>query len=336
MTEIEEFPYTVVEIIGSLYFSGKMLSTGELQSILAKKGMNLETRTIRYHLTNLEKRGVVTRFGNKGVALSEHGIEEARTLLVFDRIGGLGMETEKLSMECDYTPMRGAGTVMVNSLLVDAGMRNAALAELARAAQSDVIVSPRIGVLEAGERLWNYEVPEGKFAVVGVSSRNYDILLQQVRIPTETSATFLFRIEGGGPKGIADIISHTGTTISPGELLIRGKYTSVSSVIETGSGLVTAAIKSFPSIYYDEVAELVNSLDRTLFSGVIEMKAQMLPAYRMSYKDRERGYILVYGGSNLFAPLVERNMAERLSTSHSLYASELMFPVEYHQGNGMG
>lgn len=330
MADFEEFPYTVIEIIGSLYFSGKMLSSGDLQNILAKRGMELETRTIRYHLTNLEKRGLVRRFGNKGVALTGRGIEDAKMLLVFDRIGGLSMETEKLSLECDYTPARKTGTIMVNTLLLDEDARGCALAMLSRAARSNVIISPLIGVLEAGERLWNYEIPPGKIAVVGVSSRNYDILLQQSRIPTETTATFLYRIENNEPKGIADIISHTGTTLSPGELLIRGKYTSVSSVLETGSGLVTAAIKSFPSIYYDEVADIIDSLDKNLFSGVMELKAQMLPMYRMSYKDRERGYILVYGGSNFFAPLVEQNVTEHLSTSHSLYATSKMMHVEHY------
>lgn len=330
MPEPEGFSHTVIEIISNLYFSGKMLSSADLQSILAKKGMSLETRTIRYHLTNLENLGLIRRFGNKGVRLTEQGIERARMLLVFDRIGGLRMETEKLSLECDYTTERGSGTVMVNTLLVDAGARKQALQMLAKTAESRVIVSPLIGVLEAGERFWNHEVPQGKIAIVGVSSRNYDILLQQSRIPTETTATFLCRIEEGEPKGIVDIISHTGTTLSPGELLIRGKYTSVSSVVEGGSGLVTAAIKSFPSIYFDEVEAILGSLDRDLFRGVIELKAKMLPAYRMSFKDREQGYFLVYGGSNFFAPLVEQDLALHLATSHSLYPSGQMRRAQHY------
>ncbi|NLB83079.1 MAG: DUF128 domain-containing protein [Synergistaceae bacterium] len=327
MFEIEEYPETVVEIIRVLYFSGKLQTSGDLQSALQKKGIAVETRTIRYHLTALEKKSLVKRFGNRGVLLTEKGIDEAKMLLVFDRVGGLAMETERLSMECDYTSLKGSGTLMVNTLLIDEEKMPRALEILAKTAASGVIVSCRLGILRPSERMWNFEVPPGKNALIGVSSRNYDVLLEQVRIPTETSATFLYHVEDFKPSGITDIISHAGITLSPGELLIRGKYTSVSRVAERGNGLVTAAIKTFPSIYFDEVQKILSDLDPSLFSGPVELKAQIPQFYRMSYKDRNKGYMLVYGGANFFAPLVEQGLAEILSISHSIYESERMLPV---------
>lgn len=327
MLEIEEYPETVVEIMRILYFSGKLQTSGDLREALEKKGIGVESRTIRYHLTNLEKNSLVRRFGNRGVLLTDKGVEEAKMLLVFDRVGGLAMETERLSLDCGYTPQRGRGSIMVNTLLVDESRTAEALRVLEAAAESGVIISSRLGILGPGERMWNCEVPPGKNALIGVSGRNYDILLQQVRIPTETSATVLYRMEGNRPKGIAEILSHAGTTISPGELLIRGKYTSVSEVVKSGCGLVTAAIKTFPFVYFDEVRKIMDSLDRSLFSGLMEIKAQIPQPYRMSYKDRSKGYMLVYGGANFFAPLVERGIAERLFISHSLYEAERMIPI---------
>ena len=327
MFEIEEYPETVVEIIRTLYFSGKLQTSGDLQSALHKKGIAVETRTIRYHLTALEQKSLLKRFGNRGVLLTEKGIEEAKMLLVFDRVGGLAMETERLSLECDYTLLKGKGTVMVNTLLIDEDKMPGALKILAKTAESGVIVSSRLGILRSSERMWNFEIPPGKSALIGVSSRNYDVLLQQFRIPTETSATFLYNIEDFKPSGITDIISHAGITLSPGELLIRGKYTSVSRVAECGSGLVTAAIKTFPSIYFDEVQKIISSLDPSLFSGPVELMAQIPQFYRTNYKDRNKGYMLVYGGANFLAPLVEKGLAEMLSISHSIYESERMLPA---------
>lgn len=332
MFEIEGYPETVVEIIRTLYFSGKMQTTGDLKSALEKRGIDVETRTIRYHLTSLEKNFMVRRFGNRGVVLTDKGVEEAKMFLVFDRVGGLAMETERLSLDCDYTSLRGKGTIMVNTLLVDEEKTADALKILEKAAESGVIVSSRLGILRSGERMWNYEVPQGKNALIGVSSRNFDVLLQQVRIPTETSATFLCHIERYRPKGIADIISHAGTTLSPGELLIRGKYTSVSEVVKNGDGLVTAAIKTFPSVYFDEVRNILDGLDRSLFSGLAELKAQIPQSYQMSYKDRNKGYMLIFGGANFFAPLVEQNIAEQLSISHSIYDADRMIPVSQLTG----
>ncbi len=328
MPEFEEYPETVVEIMRTLYFSGKLQASADLRMSLEKRGIVVETRTIRYHLTNLEKSGLVRRFGNKGVVLTEKGIGEAKMLLVFDRVGGLAMETERLSLDCDYSAAANRGTIMVNTLLVEEQDTARAIEILKETSGSTVILSSLLGVLGPGQRMWNCEVPEGKNALIGVSSRNYDIILQQARIPTETSATFLYRVEDHKPKGIADIISHSGTTLSPGELLIRGKYTSVSEVVRTGRGLVTAAIKTFPSIFFDEVQKIFDGLDKKLFSGAIELKAQIPQAYRMSYKDRNRGYMLIYGGANFFAPLVEQGIAGELSISHSIYQSERMKPVE--------
>lgn len=328
MFDHKEVPETVLEIIRTLYFSGKIQTPKELQAALEKKGTRIETRTIRYHLTNLEEKGLLYRFGNRGVILSEEGVAKAKTLLVFDRVGGLAAETERLSLECDYTTATGRGTIMVNSILVDVEKMPRALRLLSEAAASSVILSPRVGLLSAGERLWNQEVPFGKNVLTGVSSRNFDILLHQRRIPTETTATLLLRIEGNVPFGITDIISHTGTTLSPGELLIRGGYTSVTDVLQTGSGIVTAAIKTFPAIYFDEVQDILASLDTTYFSGIFELKSKVPPAYQMSYKDRDKGYMLMYGGANFFAPLVEQDLTGKLSISQSIYRAELMKPVK--------
>ncbi len=327
MFEIEAYPDTIVEILRILYFSGGIQASGDLQNALRKRSIELELRTIRYHLANLEKDGIVRRFGNKGVVLTERGVEEARMLLVFDRIGVSSAEIERIAADSDYDPAADTGKVLVNTLLIGENRLDDVLGVLAATSASPVIISSRVGLVRSGERLWNFVVPQGHVALLGITARNFDVFLQKRRIPTETIATVLLRIEDNEPKGIADILFHSGTTLSPGELLIRGRYTSVSDVVRTGNGLATASIKTFPPQFFDEVAEMLHSLDRTAFSGLIEMKGQLPPAYRMSYRDREKGYMLVYGGANFFAPLVEQHLAENLRISHALYDISRMRPV---------
>jgi len=48
----------------------------------------------------------------------------------------------------------------------------------------------------------------------------------------------------------------------------------------------------------------------------------------MTYKDRSKGYMQVYGRANIFAPLVELGIAGELSISHSIFQIERMQPVE--------
>jgi repressor of nif and glnA expression len=227
-------------------------------------------------------------------------------------------ENERIAADSDYDPppMReGAGEYAVDRRKT----RDDILDVLAATSASPVIISSRVGLVRAGERLWNFVVPQGHVALLGITARNYDVFLQKRRIPTETIATVLLRIEDNEPKGIADILFHSGTTLSPGELLIRGRYTSVSDVVRTGNGLVTASIKTFPPQFFDEVAGMLRSLDGKSFSGLIEMKGQLPPAYRMSYRDREKGYMLVYGGANFFAPSWSSILRKTCASSHALY-----------------
>ncbi|HCL79109.1 MAG TPA: ribonuclease R [Synergistaceae bacterium] len=328
MFDQKAMPETVLEIIRILYFSGRMHTPKKLQEALEKKDIRIETRTIRYHITSLEEKGLVQRFGNRGFVLSEEGVAKAKTMLVFDRVGGLAAETERLALDCDYSSEKRRGTIMVNTLLVGEEKMDRAMKILLEMAKSRVILSSRLAILKAGERIWNHDIPDGKNALIGVSSGNFDILLHKMRIPTETTATFLLRIEDNAPSGITDIISHTGTTLSPGELLIRGGYTSVSDILRSGTGIVTAAIKAFPSIYFDEVKSILDASDKTLFSDVVELKPTIPTAYQMSYKDRSKGYMLLYGGGNFFAPLIEQGITENLSISQNIYRAELMRPVQ--------
>ncbi len=58
------------------------------------------------------------------------------------------------------------------------------------------------------------------------------------------------------------------------------------------------------------------------------LRAQTPPSYQMTYKDRSKGYMQVYGRANIFAPLVELGIAGELSISHSIFQIERMQPVE--------
>ncbi|KRT34452.1 DUF128 domain-containing protein [Acetomicrobium hydrogeniformans] len=320
----EEYPPTVIEILRSLYFSEDPLTSVELKEQLDKRGFSIDDRTVRYHLSNLEKEGLITRFGRKGVMLTVEGSEEARAIFVFDRIGLSSMETEMLIMKSDLDPCSNKGKVIVNITSVPEELKDEALSLLAEVSESNVIVSPLVAVLPQGKRIWNYRVPEGRCAILCLSSANYDVALRRCGVYVETVATGLFRLQGYKGKGFVDVISHSGTTLSPGELLIRGGFTDVMSAVRTGKGCVTAAIKTFPSFMYEKVVEAIKDCKNDNISGLFELGYLMPPKYQMSIKDRTRGYMLIFGGANYLAPLVECGITDALSIASGLYDIEDM------------
>lgn len=320
----ENYSPTIIEIFRILYFSEYPQTSGDLQQTLGKRGITIDSRTVRYHLSNLEELNLITKFGKRGALLTDDGIEEAKRLLVFDRIGLASMETEKMMTESNYSPAEGTGRVIVNFILIKKTTLPQVIQELASLSNTSVIASPLIGLVEEGERLWNFHVPKGNMAILCLSSRNYDAVFQRYGIPVETMATGLYKITDKTPRGFMEIISHQGTTLSPGELLIRGKYTSISDYLDTGTGCVTAAIKTFPSFLCERVNEILEYCGKNTLSGPIEKNCVMPPLFRMSVKDRNRGYFIVFGGANYFASLVEKGITKTLRISSCLYDIEKM------------
>lgn len=323
----EKYAATVIEILRILYFSEGLQSSGHIRKQLEERGYHLDSRTIRYHLSNMETENLITRKGNRGAHLTEKGINEAKMLFVFDRIGTSSFETEKLSSYYSYDLLKSKGRIVVNCLLLEKDKLEKALKELKQAVEVNICVSSLIGIAKEPEKLWNCNISKDYVALVCVSSRNYDIALQKMGIYVETSATGLYRLENFTACGFTEIISHTGTTLSPGEILIRGKYTSVSKLVETGNGLATAAIKIFPSFLYKELQNALKKLTPSIFSGLISHGGIISPSYRISSKDRNKGYMIIYGGANLFAPLIEKGIATNLSIASSLFDVEKMTDI---------
>ena len=319
----EEYPPTVIEILRSLYFSEDPLTSVELKEQLDKRGFPSTTEPFVITCPTW-RRKVSSRAWKKGVMLTAEGSEEARAIFVFDRIGLSSMETEMLIMKSDLDLCSNKGKVIVNITSVPEELKDEALSLLAEVSESNVIVSPLVAILPQGKRIWNYRVPEGRCAILCLSSANYDVALRRCGVYVRPLRR-TFQAAGLPGKGFVDVISHSGTTLSPGELLIRGGFTDVMSAVRTGKGCVTAAIKTFPSFMYEKVVEAIKDCKNDNISGLFELGYLMPPKYQMSIKDRTRGYMLIFGGANYLAPLVECGITDALSIASGLYDIEDMY-----------
>ncbi len=328
MSQQETYPSTVVEIFRNLYLSNSPLHSIDLKEALKKAGIVLDSRTIRYHMSNLEEEGIVRRLGKKGVVLTKKGIEEAKTLLVFERIGLASLETQKMLLECDFDIERCRGKLIVNVITCPKDTITEALECLNEVSGSSVIVSPLIGLLDEDQKIWNIRIDPGQVGIAAVSSTNYESIFRRRGVPLETTSTGLYKLCDDKPKGFIEIICHSGTTISPGQLLCQGRYTQVMTYIETGSGYVTASIKTFPSFYCDQAMDIAANLGERHFNSVFETGCTMPENYRISIQDRNKGYLLVYGGANYFAPLIERGITKEIHITGALFSMEDMMTPE--------
>ncbi len=319
-----EFPMTVVEILRILYFSEGPKTSIELAKSLKNRDIDVDPRTVRYHLSHLEEKGFIKRLGRKGAKLTERGVNEIRRLLVYERIGIPSIEIEKLITDSDYDINKNKGKIMVNAIMVPKDKYDLVVPLLLDISKTNVITSPLLAILDEKESIWHFEVKEGHVGILGISSRTYDIIFQKSGICLQSTATGLYHLENNTPKGFVEIISHLGTTISPGELLIRGGYTSVHKVASTGSGYVTAAIKTFSSFCYEDTLRILEKLKKNNISGVAEHSSIIPENKRISVMDKNKGYLVVYGGANYFAPIVETGISKKLEIARDLYDIQKM------------
>lgn len=325
---MEELSGTLREIFSLLYFEEGEKTSTELGEALRTRGVNVDTRTVRYHLTSLEKEGLLKKKGRKGALLTQKGVEVARRILLQERFGAPSLEVERLLCEATIDPTQGKGNAIVNMVLLPEKHLSQALELLSHLAGSSLIISPLLDILSSGTRLWHTEVPFGSRGLLCLSSRNYDVLFRRAGIFCESSATGLFQIREGAPEGFVELLSASGSTLSPGELLIRGRYTSVYEAATRGTGYVTTGIKVFPSFLYSQARGVVETLQRSGIAGVVSMGSSLPQEFTSVVSARNRGICLVHGGANYVAPLVEKGLTEELSIASGLYPLENMAPPE--------
>jgi len=320
--ELEEHPSTLLEIVKNLYFQETPVTSLYLQERLRKVGLNVDSRTIRYHLLNMEKKGLVKRLGKRGVMLTKKGLEEAKIMLLPERLGEMAIEGEKAFWESSYDIDKNTGSIVANTLIIKREQLRESLEIMIKLSQRQIIFSPLIAIEPGPKKLKTIFIQEDEVALIVPSSRNYDLIFQKRGIPIESTATGILFIEEEKVRGFSEIMIHTGTTISPGELFIRGGYTSVSSYISTGIGHVTAAIKTFPSILYEKVIKTVDLLENTPFRKPIYHSYTIPNRFRFSIWEKNRGLIVVFGGANYLAPLVE------LGLTKNIHIANISYPIE--------
>ncbi|MBC7331155.1 MAG: DUF128 domain-containing protein [Synergistetes bacterium] len=320
----EEPPGTLIEIVKNLYFQETPVNSFYLQKQLRKAGFDVDSRTVRYHLLNLEKEGKVRRFGRKGVMLTEKGIEEAKIILLSERFGEMTLESEKVFGECDYDLNTNEGAVAVNMAVLKEDLLEEALDLLFEVGRKEAVISPLFAIERGPKRIKTTIIGEDEVAILVLSSMNYDLIFQRAGVPIESVATGVLSIEKDSIKGFSEVIIHAGTTISPSELLIRGGYTSVAYYAKTGTGYVMGAIKTFPSVLYDKVLELIRKIEKSPLKRPLSHGFVLPPRFRFSMSDRHRGYIITFGGANYLAPLVEKGLTKSIKVASASYRVELM------------
>jgi len=313
----------VIESLKILSEFSKPLSLNEILKLLRERKLNFDSQSLKYWINKMREEGYIKGSNGEGWVITNDGLELLQENTVFERVGEFkdSIEDTLLLSSFDLYQMKGSVPVIIgiiNKDFIDLAIKN--MYEVSRAG---LVLSDLIKIVDETEVLGELEIPPGKIAISVLSSAIYDIIFRNIYISLETQAAGLFKFENFNPRGLVELISHSGTTMSPGLLFLRGNYTSVVKVASEGEGYAVVVIKGVNP-------RLVDLVERELFlaeaRGIRRPLAILHPTQGLLFDKKAK--IIFLAGLNFLAPLYEINLKPELLVNEILIDFSELKPVE--------
>ncbi|MBN1133871.1 MAG: DUF128 domain-containing protein [Methanosarcinaceae archaeon] len=258
----------LIEIMRIINESDKPIGARNIADELNNRGYGIGERAVRYHLRILDERGFTKKYGYAGRTITEMGRKELDDALIGDRLGFVITRIEKLIYNTNYDLKSKEGDVIINFSYLDKDDFDDAVAIMKYAAESGMVISPRVKIFEEDSDSDIY-VPPDKIGIATVCSITFDGLLLKYGIPVKTSYGGILQIENQENVKFLDLISYSGTSIDPIKIFLNRHSTSVLEVMEKGTGKVLSNIRQIPASACEKANEILKLAEESDISGAI-------------------------------------------------------------------
>lgn len=267
---------------------------------LEHAGIHLDRRTVRYHLKNMDERGLTQKHGREGRTIAPKGHQELQDSLVFDRIGYVISKIETLSFQTTFDPDRLEGKVIVNTAFIPMKQMEEARKIIESVLNSGIGLSRLVAFRREGESIGDVVIPEGMCGVGTMCSIVVNGIFIKQGIPVEARFGGILKMEDGEPRRFTEVISYSGSSTDPLELFMRGGFTSVIGALHNRSGKVLANYREIPADAQALVENILAKLKKIGITGVLAVGRPGQPLLGVSTSPNRCG-IAVMGGLNSFA-----------------------------------
>ncbi|MEJ5187009.1 MAG: NrpR regulatory domain-containing protein [Candidatus Geothermincolales bacterium] len=304
-------------ILEVLEEAGKPLGARVISQELASRGIELNERTVRYHLLHLDERGYTKLAGRSGRVITEKGRRELDGAMAVERLGFVNARIDELAWQSDFDLGTRKGKVVINITFFPREQEPRAIEAMRPVFQAGLSMSHLVIRAGAGERIGGIEVPTGMVGWGTVCSVTLNAVLLRHGIPVESSFGGLLEIQGGRPRRFVEIISYSGSTLDPIEIFIKGKMTSVHAAAESGEGRICASFRLIPASAHDRAAEIIEEMKKAGMGGLILLGKPGQACAEVPCP-RDRASIVVAGGLNAPAAAEEMGVNTYLKAMASL------------------
>lgn len=175
----------------------------------------------------------------------------------------------------------------------------------------------RMGIAQAGEKLGGIVVPKGSVALGTVCSVTVNGIMLKRGVPVTSRFGGLLEIREGQPIRFVELIEYSGTTVDPLEAFIRASMTQVLECARTGSGIIGASFREFPSVAIDEVRRIRGEMETFGVSGILAIGKPNRPLLDVPVAEGRTG-IIVVGGLNPMAAVHEAGIRIQIQSLSGL------------------
>lgn len=293
---------------------------------LEPHGIHLDRRTVRYHLKNMDERRLTEKHGREGRMITQHGRQELRDSLVFDRIGYVSSRIESLSFQTTFDPDRLEGKVIVNTAFIPLDQLDEARKIIASVLERGIGLSRLVAFRREGETIGDVVVPEGMAGIGTMCSIVINGIFIKQGIPVEARFGGVIEMEDNHPRRFTEIIAYAGTSADPLELFMRGSCTAVLETLRTGAGKVLANFREIPAEALPIAEDILAKLKRIGITGVLAVSHPGQTLFGVSTSPNRCG-IAVMGGINSFAACHESGIRMNIRAISTLADYDELAPV---------
>lgn len=303
-----------------------------LARALVQSGLDLSERTVRHYLAQADALGWTENLGRRGRRLTARGIQELEGAMVVDKVGFVSVRVDTLAYQMTFDLASRTGQVILNISTVSPSDVRASVRRLCKVYEARLGMGRRVAIGRPGDRIGKFVVPPNSFAVGTLCSVSINGVFLRHNIPTFSRFGGLLQLESGQPHRFTQIINYDGSTLDPLEIFIRGHMTSVGEAARTGSGMLGASFREVPAVALPEVYRLVKLSEKAGLGGVLAVGSPNQPLHDIPVAQGRAG-IIVSGGLNAVAAVVEADIAVTSAAMSTLYEFERM--IDYTELDGV-
>lgn len=268
-------------------------------------GIQLQPRTIRLYLAELDREGLTTLSSRrKGRVLTDLGRAELEHTDVVAKVGFVRGRIDTLGYRMTFNSETGTGLIIANFALVQSRDLSRVFAEIKPVMARNLSMGTRLCLIRANETLAGRTIPGGHAALGTLCSVTVNGTLMSEGIPVTSRYGGLVEMRQGRAVRFVELMEYSGVTVDPLETFIRARMTDVRGSVRDGNGVITASFREIPSVALDDARRIFDRLQRAGMGGILMIGRPGQPLLDIPVTEGRTGFIVI-GGLNPIAAVVE-------------------------------